>query len=91
MKKLFLVLFISCVIGCSTYEEDKKKTDSENAITLASDGVLIGNLPDGRKIRAYTIKYPYNTSHVIYVVENSSSVSSNYHENKTINTISLVE
>jgi hypothetical protein len=73
MRKFILValLLVACV-GCGDNTHEIRNH-------LGTMGTVIGTLPDGRDVRRYDINYgAFGRTHYVYVVDSTTSVSSNF-------------
>ena len=85
MKKALIAAVVSLLVGCSDPTKKNEvinQTNSSNRQTLASAPVVVGMLPNGRSVVKYTIGHVSQSGHVnthyLYVVDNETTVSSNY-------------
>lgn len=77
MKTLFILLILSATLmGCSPPDAQ------HNADVLSNGGTPIGHLPDGRLITLYVIDGGCGNDDRVYVVEKSTTVSTNWREGK---------
>lgn len=69
---LLILAFLGCFVWCVA-SIDPDAIATSNTKTLASGGVLVGHLPDGREVRVYEIDQPGQRPHYLYVSGNATT------------------
>lgn len=85
-KLLALTCLLVFTCGCRTSEE----MDASNKSILSGEGEDVGMLPDGRHVTRYKLECMGTSSHYIYVVPDTGSVSTNRHVPKTEKRVEVI-
>ena len=76
MKKYLVFGLFLLTIGCVTKPNDPVVV-AYNKQVLSSTGDTVGTLPDGRNVIRYELSRGSNPSHWIYVVDDTTTITTN--------------
>lgn len=69
------VLIVSALLFTGCGSTDYAKIEAQNKEHLATEGYLVGKLPDGRTVTRYKVETGSNPDHWIYVTNNTITIN----------------